>query len=70
MVQTFEDFLRSAERAGTIDFRMRVESVMVRCLHCYIHPIDRDGATLFFEVKGNTITLQESILIETSEDAA
>jgi hypothetical protein len=64
-IETLEDFLRNS---GTIDFRLRAEPAGESGVSCYIHPIDRHGATIFFDVDANTLTLKSGILIEPSED--
>jgi hypothetical protein len=75
-VMTFEDFLRNS---GTIDFRVRATPGACG-MSCYIHPQDKDGATIDFVVVGDHVSVikklgmlpkeDETLLIETSEDAA
>jgi hypothetical protein len=52
MTKTLEQYLKDAIEAGAIDFRIRA-SVSDGCVSFYIHPLDRDGETRDFQVRGN-----------------
>lgn len=57
---TFEDYLRFEGERGAIDFALRFSfGVMpaVGGLEFYVHPANRDGATLSFMVHGNRLSL-------------
>lgn len=56
---TFEEFLARAEKAGIIDFRMRIVRNPDGLLDFYIHPQDRDGDTGDFHVSGGFVTKLE-----------
>jgi hypothetical protein len=76
MVMNFEEFLQDS---GTYEFRVRA-TPGEGGMNCCIHPLDRNGATFDFFVCGDIVTItrrigiptsaDETILIETSEDAA
>ena len=55
MATTLEQYLRANFQRGIVDFRVRAlahdESAQF-----FIHPMDKDGATVDFRVKGNELT--------------
>ncbi len=63
---TLEEFLRTAA-PGAIDFRLRAEPTGESGMSCYVHPLDRDGKTIYFDLDGNIITLKSGIYIKTED---
>jgi hypothetical protein len=55
MSQTLEQYLRDElANSGAIDFSLRA-SVSDGSVRFYIHPTNRAGMTVDFEIKGNTL---------------
>lgn len=57
MPPTLEEYLRSAQHRGVIDFSIRARLDENGIVVFYIHPANTSGDTLDFAVTGNSLTL-------------